>query len=188
MATSAQSRARSKRPAAFAAENAKADLIAALQDVRRRILQTAAEFAPGLRDQVFLGTWSARDLIAHLIGWDYTNLAAIDEVLVGSSPRFFEAYDRDWRTYNASLVNQYTNSNYRSLLRQARRSHRALIERIRLVPADDLRNDTGVRAGGSRVTIERLMKAELADERTHLEQLAGLAVSLARNQPGKRTP
>jgi hypothetical protein len=157
------------------AEAARDDLIAGLRDVRSSILETAADLGPGVRDEVFLGTWSARALVAHLIGWDYTNIRAINEVLDGKLPSFYDARDHDWQTYNALLVERYKESNYRSLLRHARRSHRSLIERIRKTPAEDLRRDRGIRARGWKVTIERLLLAELSDERTHLEQLKGLA-------------
>jgi hypothetical protein len=157
------------------AEVVKQDLIASLRDVRRSILETAAGLGPGARDEAFLGTWSARDLVAHLIGWDYTNIRAIDELLAGKLPSFYEAHDRDWRSYNALLVGRYKDSNYRNLIRHARRSHRALIKRILGTPADEMRRDRGIRAQGWKVTIERLLKAELSDEQTHLVQLQGLA-------------
>ncbi len=167
------------------AEVTRDDLIAGLRDVRHSILETAASLGPGVRDEVFLGTWSARDLVAHLVGWDYTNIRAIDEVLDGKLPSFYETRDHDWRTYNALLVERYKDSNYRNLLRHARRSHLSLIERIRQTPAADVRRDRGIRARGWNVTIERLLQAELSDERTHLEQLQGFATRRRRGKSVK---
>jgi hypothetical protein len=164
------------------AEVARDELIAGLRDVRHSILKTAAGLGPGVRDEVFLGTWSARDLVAHLVGWDYTNMHAIDEVLHGKLPSFYEAHDHDWRSYNALLVERYKDSNYRNLLRHARRSHMSLIERIQQTPAADVRRDRGIRARGWKVTIERLLQAELSDERTHLEQLEGFAARRRRGE------
>jgi len=175
MAARARNQGTIRSAEAPSAEAEKNRLISELGDVRHRILKTAAGLGPGARDEVFLGTWSTRDLVAHLIGWDYTNTQAIDEVLAGRLPRFFEAHDRDWRTYNALLVETYMKTVYRELLRDARRSHRMLIERVLQTPAVDLGRDMGVRARGWKVTIERLLKAELSDERTHLEQLEGHA-------------
>jgi hypothetical protein len=167
------------------AEEAKEQLTTDLRAVRRRILETAADLGPGVRDEVFLGTWSARDLLAHLVGWDYTNLRAIDEVLDGQLPSFYEAHDRDWRTYNAILVKRYKDPDYRNLIRHARRSHAALIKRLRQTPAPEIRKDRGIRARGWKVTIERLLQAELSDERTHLEQLAGFAAIRQRTMRGR---
>jgi hypothetical protein len=168
------------------AEVAKDDLITELQDVRRGIVNKAAGLAPGVRDEVFLGIWSARDLVAHLVGWDYTNMAAIDDVLAGKLPGFYAYHDRDWRSYNAILVEKYRDSNYRDLLRHVRRSHKSLIERIRRTPANEIRADRGIRAHGWKVTIERLLQAELSDERTHFKQMEQFSARKRRPRAGTR--
>ena len=67
----------------------------------------AEELPPLLHDQVLLGIWTIKDLLAHLIGWDFTNLQAIQQILAGQYPTFFKYYDKDWQSYNARLVLEY---------------------------------------------------------------------------------
>ena len=50
------------------AEDRKAGIIAHLADSRRIILDVASPYSLGEQDEVFLGTWSAADLLAHLVG------------------------------------------------------------------------------------------------------------------------
>jgi hypothetical protein len=55
----------------------------------------------------FIGTWSANDLVAHLVGWAYVDVAGIRAVLAGRLPDFFNQYEADRRTFNAGLVARY---------------------------------------------------------------------------------
>jgi hypothetical protein len=45
------------------------------------------------------------------------------------------------------------------------------MDELQKIPAEDLKRDTGVRARGIKVTIARLLQAELEDETTHFEQI-----------------
>ena len=65
------------------AQSRKDQIISGLIDVRGQILQAASELSPAEQDQVFLGTWSVKDLLAHLVGWDYVNLEAAEAVQQG---------------------------------------------------------------------------------------------------------
>lgn len=40
----------------------------------RQACEYVAGAAQGKKDEIFLGDWSVKDLLAHLVGWDYTNL------------------------------------------------------------------------------------------------------------------
>ena len=59
-------------------EAKKAQLIAGLTEARAEFIAALSTLAPEDRDTVFLGVWSAHDIVAHLIGWDYADLEAID--------------------------------------------------------------------------------------------------------------
>jgi hypothetical protein len=48
-------------------------LVANLVEARKNILNTASALPAKQRDEIFLGSWSVKDLLAHLIGWDQTN-------------------------------------------------------------------------------------------------------------------
>jgi hypothetical protein len=51
----------------------KQELLDELRDARSSLLSQAARLSLEQQDAIFLGTWSAKELLAHLIGWDFTN-------------------------------------------------------------------------------------------------------------------
>jgi hypothetical protein len=146
-------------------------LLAELQEVRCSILTEASALPAAKRDVVFLGIWSIKDLLAHLVGWDYTNIEAVKNVLAGKAPEFYSHHDRDWQTYNALLVKEYRRDSFDELLRLARESQHKLIEYMEAIPPASFSKDFGVRFRGYKVTIQRLLEAEAKDERIHYQQI-----------------
>ncbi len=152
-------------------EAKKDQLIADLIAVRKQILDEARSFSPQDQDKIFLGVWSVQDLLAHLIGWDFTNKEAVKEILSDKLPAFYARHDRDWKTYNAGLVARYTQDNFVDLLASVKSSHQQLIDFLKTIPAEEFNKDRGIRFRGYKVTIERLLQAEARDEGIHHLQL-----------------
>ena len=150
----------------------KRELIDGLRAARSSILDLVLGLGPEQRDVVFLGEWSVKDLLAHLVGWDITNFQAVEQILEGIYPSFFQHYDKDWHTYNAYLVAQYKIEPFEALLAELDDSHRQLIACLEALPAGDLLNAKALRANGRSVTIRNLLKAEAADESQHALQLS----------------
>lgn len=159
------------------AQAKKDEIVAALIQARRRILDLAHTLPPEKQDQVFLGVWSVKDLLAHLIGWDYTNVEATKSILAGQLPEFYSHHDRDWQTYNASLVEQYKKDDFVELLYAVETSQRALMGLLATVPAEEFDKDRGVRFKRYKVTIARLLQAEADDEEEHYGQIKEFAES-----------
>ena len=153
------------------AQTKKDTIISDLIETRRRILDTASSLSPNEQDESFLGVWSVRDLVAHLAGWDITNLEAARAILAGQLPSFYSHYDRDWRTYNARLVAEHRRDNFADLLSSVEDSHRRLIDYLKTIPAEEFDKDREVRFKRYRVTIARLLQAEIDDEKTHHAQV-----------------
>jgi len=150
----------------------KSEILSNFSDTRTAILNEVMQLPPDARDMVFLGVWSVIDLIAHLIGWDFTNLAAAKDIQAGKLPEFYPHYDKDWKSYNAELVAKYKRDNFDELLVLARDSQRQLITHLENLPAEVFEKDFGVRTGRNyKVTIARLLRAELKDEKEHLSQV-----------------
>jgi hypothetical protein len=154
-----------------AAQAKKAKIIAELVEARGRILDAASSLSPADQDQIFLGVWSVKDLLAHLVGWDFANLEAAQAILAGQIPGFYAHYDRDWRTYNARLVAEYKREDFADLLASVEDSHQKLIGFLETIPAEEFDKDRGVRFKGYKVTIARTLEAELEDEKTHHTQV-----------------
>jgi hypothetical protein len=149
----------------------KAELVAGLKDVRARILKLAESLDSDRQREIYLGTWSARELLAHLAGWDDTNIQAVEEVFSGEVPSFYEHADTDWVSYNDKLVCEFLKDNYFEMLSLVRETHLRLMETIEAIPADELWKDRGIRVKGWKVTIGRLLDAERQDEEEHYSQM-----------------
>ncbi len=67
----------------------KQELLSAVIETRTAVLQVASGLSPTAQDTVFLGIWSLVDLIAHLIGWDFANLAAAKDIQAGKLPEVY---------------------------------------------------------------------------------------------------
>jgi hypothetical protein len=147
---------------AGAAQAEKDKIIRGLVKARRKILEAASLLSPAEQDEVFLGVWSVKDLLAHLVGWDYTNLNAVKEILAGRKPGFWEHYDRDWKSYNARLVAEYKREDFSELVAAVKESHRELIDFLHTVPADEYIK---------RKKIASLLRAETRDEEEHHRQV-----------------
>lgn len=149
----------------------KDELLAALIAARQGILDEMSRLTEAERERVFLGTWSVKDLLAHLIGWDHTTLEAVRYVTASQLPPFYNQYDRDWTTYNAMLVAKYKQDSFDEMLAQVRDSHRQLIAFLKTVPPEAFNQDFGVRFRGAKVTIRRLLEADMKDDQIHRQQI-----------------
>lgn len=176
-------------------EAKKQDLIAGLVAGRGGILAAIQALPPGCEDVIFLGTWSLKDLVAHLVGWDSTNIQAVQEILAGQYPAFFQFYDKDWQGYNRRLVQQHRKDSLPELLLDAAASHRQLIAFLQSLGAADLLNAKASRPSGRSVTIRNLLRSEAADEQQHAEQIRRILnredakdakVFLQRREEGKK--
>lgn len=160
-------------------EEKKQRLLSNLVAARRDVLAAANDLPPAERDTVFLGTWSAHDIVAHLVGWDQANLEAVAAVRAGRLPAFYARYDRDWRTFNAELVARHKLETLEGTIVLAQASHQALLSALSDVPAADLLRDYGARSPGKRrVTIPMLFEVEARDERKHAEQIRQFCLRL----------
>lgn len=146
-------------------------ILNSLEDVRRTIIENVMSIPVPKQGTPFVGTWSIKELLTHLIGWDYTNIDAIKSLRTMEIPKFYAFIDSDWRSYNAILIEQYREEKWELLTNAVTRSHAQLISFVKEIPVLDYFKDWGVRYKGYKVTIPRLLEAELKDEKTHLDQI-----------------
>jgi hypothetical protein len=146
-------------------------IISELQRVRSELLTEVAALSRKERDTVFLGIWSVRDLLAHLAGWDFANLDAVKSIIAGRLPSFYDHHDRDWQTYNAMLVKKYRRNTFRELRATLKGSQQKLVDYLQTIPPEYFNRDFGVRFRGYRVTIQRLLQADIKDVQIHHQQI-----------------
>jgi hypothetical protein len=146
-------------------------ILSTLVEARQKILIEVSRLSEAQQDQVFLGIWSVKDLLAHMIGWDETNLKAARSIRKGQLPAFYKHHDREWQTYNAMLVKKYKQDSFQELLTKVKDSQKRLIDFLQTVPPEDFARDFGVRFRGYKVTLQRLLEAEAGDEQIHYQQI-----------------
>ncbi|NIM95894.1 MAG: ClbS/DfsB family four-helix bundle protein [Anaerolineales bacterium] len=156
----------------------KSVLLSGLVEVRASILDEARRIKPEDEERAFIGEWSINDLLAHIAGWDKTNLAAAREILQGEVPSFYAHYDKGWASYNAELVKTYKRGSLEAMIELVESTHRELVEYLEDLSPEDLFEDRGIRASGYKVTIGRLLDVERTDEEEHLAQIRSFISSL----------
>ncbi len=152
-------------------EATKAQLISELASSRSEIIQAIMEVPPERVDEIYLGSWSLKDMLAHLVGWDHTNQQAIQEILNDQPPTFFQYSDKDWHSYNQQLIQQYRRESFEQLLADLKTSHHNLLSLLESLPARDLALGKVKRETGRSVTIRNLLRAEARDEAVHARQV-----------------
>jgi len=152
-------------------EEQKATLISNFTDTRSSILRAAGSIPDERIDEVFVGSWRILELLAHLRGWDLTNIQAAKDILSGKVPDFYAESDKDWASYNAKLVSQHREADLESMIASVDSSRSDLVALLNQLDAKDIFGDHGVRRGSYKVTIARLIEAETKDEIEHLDQI-----------------
>ena len=155
----------------LSAEEKKEQLLSGLVDVRSRIIKEASRFSPEMVEVQFVGIWAIQDLLAHLSGWDITNLEAVQEILEGKVPGFYAHYDRDWKSYNISLIDEYKREDLQSQISLMMETHNRLVSFLKTIPAPEFFKDRGIRSRGYKVILSRLLEVEREDEEIHLNQI-----------------
>jgi hypothetical protein len=146
-------------------------LIDSFVQVREVLLLAADSVAPARRETPFVGHWNLMDLLAHLIGWDYTNMNAIEEFKAGRVPDFYREYDPGWAAYNQQLINRYAAGDWDGLRESLRQSQVAVVDMMRLLTPEEITREIAVAGRRRPVSIAGVLRAAIRDEREHLEQI-----------------
>ncbi|MBN1371342.1 MAG: hypothetical protein JW987_05220 [Anaerolineaceae bacterium] len=152
-------------------QSQKEHILSELHQVRIEIISAVQQLLPIQRSEIFLGTWSVEDCLAHLVGWDYTNIEAAKAIQNGLLPEFYAHRDKDWQGYNAILVNKYKLKDWDELIASVHTSRRLLNDYFEQLPVETFFKDWGVRYKGYKVIISRLLEADTKDVRMHLQQI-----------------
>jgi hypothetical protein len=69
------------------------------------------------------------------------------------------------------LVKKYKKDSFQELLAAANDSQEKLVAFLQTIPAEDFNRDFGVRFRGYKVTIQRLLEADVKDAQLHYKQI-----------------
>jgi hypothetical protein len=92
-----------------------------------------------------IGTWSVKDIIAHITWWEEEALTNLPLILAGVKPPKYSAKYGGIDAFNAKMWEQKRNLPLSVVLRQRDETHRRLIDFIQNVPEDQIARETRFR-------------------------------------------
>jgi len=151
---------------------------ALLGDIRRTrsdLLEAAGRVPAELRTLTAVDGYSVLEVLARLTGWDDANFQAVDAVRAGHLPDFYAYAERGWSTFNDKLAQDYASMDYAALVTRVRSSQQRLLDVVDGLPPEDLERDYGVRFKKTKITISRLLRAQMLDEQALIRTLRALS-------------
>lgn len=149
----------------------KKDVLSKLQVTRKKLVILLFSVPENRWNEVFLGKWSLRDVVAHLIGWDIENAKSVNEVLSGQLPSCFKNWDDNWASYNDLLVDRYKKGEKKELLSELDRVHGIYMKVFDNISEEIFSKDIGLRWQNYIITPSVNAEYEAQDEELHTKQI-----------------
>ncbi len=112
-----------------------------LQNAHHHFMMVAGQLNESLHDKAGIcGTWSPRDVITHLIGWDVKARTGLALFANGEGEQFIFP---DIDEFNAQSINIYQHLSWEEALTMLKQEHIALQTKIQLVEANGLDAESG---------------------------------------------
>jgi len=92
-----------------------------------------------------VGTWSIKDIIAHVTWWEEESLTHLPSILAGGKPPKYSTIYGGIDAFNAHKYEQKKNLPLSTVLQQRDETHRRLIDFIQQVPEDQITRETPFR-------------------------------------------
>ncbi len=140
-------------------------------------VESFAQLVSSLDDETFLGPlgrWSARDVVAHLIGWNRYTLQGTKQIVGGELPFYDVDPGEDYANVNRLHLRDYPSRVKDELLTELRASAGELSEALSRLDPDTWSRDYGVRHKGQTVTIQSTVSDLIVDYAHHAQQIRGL--------------
>jgi len=140
-------------------------------------VESFARLVEGLDDETFLGPlgrWSARDVVAHLIGWNRYTVRGARQIAEGELPFYDVDPGENYANVNRTHVLEYSSRDKEDLLSELRASSRELSAALSLLDPATWERDFGVRHRGQTVTIRATVDDLIVDYAHHAEQIREL--------------
>lgn len=126
--------------------------------------------------------WAPRDVVAHLIGWNYLTREGIAGIQQGISPAYIEDYPNNFATVNAASVATYASTDRDVLLAELHRSANQLLADLQQLAPADWMHEFGARNPiGHPVFIQRQVDGLSDDYLAHAQEVEGWAASARAN-------
>ena len=143
-------------------------------DQLERSIEAFAGSVAALDERFFLSkviSWTPRDMVAHLIGWNRHIVRGAREILRGRLPFYDVDPGPDYSKVNAALVREWADTDRTALLNSLAVSTRELTAFLRAMDRSAWDRDFGVRHGGETLTVKSTVADLIADYHHHRVQL-----------------
>lgn len=124
-------------------------------------------------------TWTVRDIVAHLIGWNRYVVRGAGQILRGELPFYDLDPGQNYAKVNAVLVRECAATDRAALLASLTESTRELTTFLRAIPTTAWDRDFGVRHGKEILTVKSTVDDLIADYDHHRVQLERLGSGAA---------
>jgi hypothetical protein len=119
------------------------------------------------------GDWTPRDIVAHLIGWNYNIRQGCQQIQAGSQPFYHVDAPNDYRTLNAEFIARYNSTDRDGLLAELARGKAELLSYLESVDAHDWDKDFGAKHyRGGAATVSRSVESLTRDYLEHAVEIA----------------
>lgn len=127
-----------------------------------------------LDEESYLGRlngWSARDIVAHLVGWNRLVITGSRQISRAELPSYDVDPGENYSNVNAKLIRDYPSTDRQKLLEELRTSARELGRFLETLDDDTWQRDFGVRHQDAAVTIRNTVEELIEDYRHHRRQI-----------------
>jgi uncharacterized damage-inducible protein DinB len=127
------------------------------QEDHRKLKQTIAKLTESqIVNDIVMGNWSVKDVIAHISAWNWEIAKSIDDVLEKKAPWYLTKGET---AFNIVEVEKRRDWSLKEVLNEWEKSFDSLIHRIEEIAAEEWNIDTGLTwADGSAVSMESLFR------------------------------
>jgi hypothetical protein len=126
-----------------------------------------------------MNRWTARDIVAHLIGWNRYIVRGARQIMRGELPFYDVDPGPDYSNVNAELVREYADTDRSALLESLAASTAELTAFLRELDPDTWDHDFGVRHDGETLTVRSTVDDLMADYHYHRAQMEDLRADSA---------
>ncbi len=149
-------------------------------DQLERCVEAFAGSVAALDERLFLRrvtTWTARDILAHLIGWNHYIVRGAGQILRGELPFYDVDPGPNYSKVNAALIREWGDTDRSALLERLAASAGELTAFLRAIDPGEWDRDFGVRHKGETLTVKSTVDDLIADYDHHRGQLEEFGAS-----------
>ena len=143
-------------------------------DQLEQCVEAFADSVAALDECLFLRkvtSWTPRDIVAHLIGWNHHIATGAEQIMRGQLPFYDVDPGPDYSKVNAALVREWADTDRTALLNSLAASTQELTAFLRTIDRSAWDCDFGARHGSETLTVKRTVDDLIADYHHHRVQL-----------------